>query len=232
MTEADWSSRTDPQAMLEFLRASGNLSQRKARLFAVACCRRLWHLLEDKGSREAVETAERYAEGEASDRELTTARNVAFMATRALDRSVGLYDAHAVNLARVADTVCCQPAADIAQAAAEQTANSHDGDRARRRKRARQAALLRDIFGPLPFRSVTVFPSVRTWNDATVVRLAQAAYEQRSLPAGTLDNARLAVLADALEEAGCTDAELLAHLRSPGAHVRGCHAVDAILGRD
>jgi hypothetical protein len=64
-----------------------------------------------------------------------------------------------------------------------------------------------------------------------VVALAQAAYEQRELPAGTLDMARLAVLADALEDAGCTDADLLSHLRGPGPHVRGCWAVDLILGK-
>jgi hypothetical protein len=49
---------------------------------------------------------------------------------------------------------------------------------------------------------------------------------------GTLDPARLTVLADALEDAGCTDADLLGHLRSPGPHVRGCWAVDLVLGKE
>jgi hypothetical protein len=67
----------------------------------------------------------------------------------------------------------------------------------------------------------------------TVVRLAQAAYDARVLPAGTLEPERLAVLADALEEAGCADEALLGHLREPGAsHVRGCFALDAILRRE
>ena len=73
--------------------------------------------------------------------------------------------------------------------------------------------------------------AVLAWNDATVVRLAQAAYEERHLPAGTLDNGRLAVLADALEEAGCTDADLLSHLRGSGPHVRGCWPVDLCMGK-
>jgi hypothetical protein len=64
-----------------------------------------------------------------------------------------------------------------------------------------------------------------------VVRPAQAAYDERHLPAGTLDNVRLAILADALEEAACTSEEMLSHLRGPGPHVRGCWPVDLCLGR-
>ena len=65
----------------------------------------------------------------------------------------------------------------------------------------------------------------------TAARLASAAYEDRNLPEGTVDLVRLAVLADALEDAGCTDADLLGHLRGPGPHVRGCWAVDLILAK-
>jgi hypothetical protein len=89
---------------------------------------------------------------------------------------------------------------------------------------------LHDIFRN-PFRPVTINPAALAWNDAIIVRLAQAAYERRHLPAGTLDNARLAILADALEEAGCTDAGILGHLRGPGPHVRGCWPVDLCLGK-
>jgi hypothetical protein len=64
-----------------------------------------------------------------------------------------------------------------------------------------------------------------------VVALAQAAYDQRDMPAGTLVPARLAVLADALEEPGCTNSDILDHLRGAGPHVRGCMAVDLILGK-
>jgi hypothetical protein len=63
-------------------------------------------------------------------------------------------------------------------------------------------------------------------------RIAEEAYEDRRLPEGTLDPARLSLLADALEDAGCTHAELLGHLRSPGPHVRGCWAVDLVLGKE
>ena len=64
-----------------------------------------------------------------------------------------------------------------------------------------------------------------------MVALARAAYDQRELPSGALDTTRLAVLADALEEAGCDQADLLTHLRGPGPHVRGCWVVDLILGK-
>src|SRR5205823_6227093 len=74
-----------------------------------------------------------------------------------------------------------------------------------------------------------VTPSLLEWNDRLLPRLAQAAYQERHLPEGTLDPLRLAVLADALEDAGYAEGELVDHLREPGPHVRGCHAVDSLL---
>jgi hypothetical protein len=97
-------------------------------------------------------------------------------------------------------------------------------------ERRRQVVLLRDIFGN-PFRPLGIDPTWLRWNDSAVVRLAQAAYEDRGLPAGTLDNTRLAILADALEEAGCTDAQILTHLRGGGEHYRGCFVIDALMGK-
>ena len=84
-----------------------------------------------------------------------------------------------------------------------------------------------DLFGGV-FCDHTLSPS---WQTPTILSLAQAAYDQRRLPSGELDPARLAILSDALEEAGCADANLLSHLRSPGPHVRGCWALDLLLGR-
>ncbi|HEY7330945.1 MAG TPA: hypothetical protein VH592_25125 [Gemmataceae bacterium] len=95
-----------------------------------------------------------------------------------------------------------------------------------------QANLLRYVFGPLPFRPVTINPTWLTWNDCTVVKMAQSIYQDRNLPAGTLDPARLHVLADALEEAGCTNQDILGHCRSGGEHVRGCWAVDLLLSKE
>jgi hypothetical protein len=90
-----------------------------------------------------------------------------------------------------------------------------------------QARLLREVLGN-PFRPVTPDPA---WLTPDVLSLAQAAYEHRKLPRGTLEPDRLALLADALEDAGCDSADLRGHLRGPGPHVRGCWAVDLVLGR-
>src|SRR5262249_23004467 len=67
-----------------------------------------------------------------------------------------------------------------------------------------QCDLMRDIFGN-PFRPITINPA---WQTPTVLALATAAYDNRTLPAGTLEPARLSVLADALEEAGCTNSDI------------------------
>jgi hypothetical protein len=88
---------------------------------------------------------------------------------------------------------------------------------------AEKAAFLRDLFGN-PFRPLAINPAWLAWNDGTVVKLAQSIYDDRAFD-------RLPILADALEDAGCNDAELLSHLRGPGPHVRGCWALDLILGR-
>jgi hypothetical protein len=92
---------------------------------------------------------------------------------------------------------------------------------------AEQARILREVAGN-PFRPIVIAPGCLT---PSVVSLAEAAYTERELPSGHLDTARLAVLSDALEDAGCDNADLLAHLRSSGPHVRGCWALDLVLGK-
>ena len=84
--------------------------------------------------------------------------------------------------------------------------------------------LLREIIGNL-FRPVRVDPSWLAWHDCTVPKIAQTLYEERRFQ-------DLPMLADALEEAGCTNTDILSHCRGPGPHVRGCWAVDLLLGKD
>jgi len=80
MTGRDWPNRTGPQPVLEFLR--GRASDRKLRLFACACCRRVWDVLTDGRTRRAVETAEGYADGLVSGAEFREAHEAACEAAR------------------------------------------------------------------------------------------------------------------------------------------------------
>jgi hypothetical protein len=84
-----------------------------------------------------------------------------------------------------------------------------------------QANLLRDLFDPL-FRPVSFDPSWHDWSAGTIPKVAQAIYDDRAFD-------RMPILADALEDAGCTDANILAHCRSAALHTRGCWLVDTIL---
>jgi hypothetical protein len=77
---------------------------------------------------------------------------------------------------------------------------------------------------PTP-RGSALHPAWLAWNGGTVPRLAEAIYREEAFD-------RLPILADALEEAGCTDAGLLGHLRGPGPHVRGCFVLDLLTGRE
>ncbi len=239
MTQDEWEKCSDPQAMLRWLHEQGKLSDRKARLFAVACGRRIWPLLDDERSRRAVEVAERFADGLAGQKERAAAERGAAAAAGEFPGE------HAANAAWWTTAKPGQPEfmADQTARFAVQAAFLRNSagygeeyfeaeEAATRQEHLWQSAVLREIFGN-PFRRLpAIDAAVLGWNDGTVKTLAQTAYEERSVPSGTLDNVRLAVLADALEEAGCTDAELLGHLRGPGPHVRGCWAVDLLLQRE
>jgi hypothetical protein len=212
----------------------------------VACCRHVIHLLKDERTRRAVELAEQYADGGiglermvATYREADSARDhsttTVLGQAMALASTVALYAA--ATKAASPDGGMWEgeppdPTYNASLAAYHVASAAAWAGRAGQDKiatRAAESLLLRDLFGPLPFRPVILPPSVRTWHDGTVVRLAQAAYEGRQLPAGTLEPERLMVLADALEEAGCQDQEVLTHLREQGrVHVRGCHVVDLV----
>jgi hypothetical protein len=107
------------------------------------------------------------------------------------------------------------------------TGEAEQGTAAFRLERLVQADLLREILGN-PYRPIPFDPA---WPTPTVISLAQAAYQERLLPTGHLDPARLAILADALEEAGCPEQSILDHLRGPGPHVPGCWPVDLVLAK-
>ena len=79
-----------------------------------------------------------------------------------------------------------------------------------------QCDLLRDIFRP-------VAEVDAAWLTPRVLGLAELIYESRVFD-------RVPELADALEDAGCDDPEILGHFQGPGEHVRGCWAIDLLLG--
>src|SRR5947208_9746248 len=80
MTEGQWDACTDPDEMLEALRASGLASDRKLRLFAISCLARIRHLFRHENANSSLEVAERFAEGKATAEELRAAEEIAMWA--------------------------------------------------------------------------------------------------------------------------------------------------------
>jgi hypothetical protein len=252
MTEAQWLASTNPQEMLRFLK--GKASERKLRLFACGCSWQNWDLLTDERSRKAVEMAERYADGLVGKAELAAARQKAHEATRQAR------DQPARRITVDEAEVCSFE--DIAYVAEYPTRETPGVPL------PIQAAILRDIAGN-PFRPVacadgedsTTYPPhpddcrclLRSWLTRDVLGLAEAIYDERAWD-------RMPILADALQEAGCDNEDILQHCRGwepfvkqvggfvatvdlgpryhqvgwiplQGPHVRGCHVLDLLLGK-
>ena len=255
MTEEEWLTAASPYLMLQHLHQHHNVSrmtggQRLLRLFRCACCRSAWELFEDERCRLAVEVAERYADGAARRADLTVARAGAEEAQRAADQQWhGAAQNHAAGSALWRDaflyhsvttaahwTAVTQFNARVGHIVAmsvqsARTAQVPEGPMSpqaaavRQEQERIQAGLLRDLSGN-PFRRLQApAPHVLGWNDKTVIRMAQAIYQDRAFD-------RLPVLADALLDAGCEDEELLAHCRSESPHALGCWAVDLILAKE
>ncbi len=226
---------------------------RKARLFGCACARLLWHLLENTYSRSAVVAAERFAEGQIAEAELRRALAAAKLYHRFRRMRAAVYPvprsassspagrAGADATLRAAGVACTPPPTDgawlgWAVSLAHNTTVAHwDGVRAAAYRagvqpptagledaRALVRRLAACVFGS-PSRPLLIDPAWLAWNGGTVRKMAEVIYTQRSW-------GDLPVLADALEESGCADDALLGHLRGPGPHALGCHALDALLG--
>jgi len=200
MTEEEWLTGNDPGSMLKIL--EGKASERKLRLYAVGCWRVVLPFY-GRWSREAVEIAESFADGNGTREDLLRA----WQQTRNLPRTVARYVAF--YAARSINGYSDQCAAQAHRSGAIPHVNFPI-----------DTTFLRDIFGN-PFRPVAADPA---WLTPTAVSLAAAIYEDRAFD-------RLPVLADALEEAGCTNAAVLLHCRQPSEHVRGCWVVDLVLGK-
>jgi hypothetical protein len=223
MTEAQFTSSSSPEEMLHHL--TEQASPRKLRLYAIGCCYRIWELLHDERCRHAVSRARDFADGRITAVELESAgRTVVGLAKVLGDPSaVWARSTHSVGGAAWATTrasawVAAWDAAWDARTVARDCLPGTDWEQ----ERTWQATLLHDLFGN-PFRPPHIDPAWRTSNDAVVDQLARVIYNEDRF-------GDLPILADALEEAGCTCSVILEHCRGRRNHYRGCWVVDAILG--
>jgi hypothetical protein len=214
MDETQWLTSNDPVAMLMHLR--GRVTERKLRLFVCACLRRHWDRLADPRSRRAVEIAELYADGLASEVDRFDAWDDA---SAAIDLSP-LTGAAVLAIEPETEYSAERVSLEVVRAVVKAVAFGMDTYRA---EHAALCALLRCLFGPRPFATPPRVPdAIRAWDDRTIGRLARAISDEQAFD-------HLGVLADALEDAGCCDRVILDHLRGPGPHARGCFALDSCL---
>lgn len=206
-------------------------------LFAAACCRHVWHLLPDPRSRTAVSAAEMCADGLMNMAALKAAEQRALEAVEAHVQELPdmqfmvtpTYYAMRAASCLTGQNSGRRPISGAGTWTGEAMAwflAPSPQDRAKRDEvkndeARRQVMWLREIFGN-PFHPITIDP---VWLTSSVVTLAQAIYDDRAFD-------RMPHLADALEEAGCTNEDILNHCRQPGEHVRGCWLVDLILGKE
>jgi hypothetical protein len=230
MTEAEWLASEDPVAMLQFLFTG--VHDRRLRLFACACCRRVWHLMQSEQCQPAVEFAERFADGFGTDEERSSRRRDAHQATQA--RGTTPAPTEPRWLRRAASAAYYSVAGDAAKAALgsrelavealiwrEGGHNACDWRAIVDREHREQSSLIRDIFGN-PFRPVSLNTA---WLTSDVVALARGIYDERAFD-------RMPILADALQDAGCENDDILNHCRDEKqTHVRGCWVVDLLLGK-
>jgi hypothetical protein len=249
MTEREWLVATKLKPMLDFL--NGKVSERKLRLFACACCRRIWSLIQDFHCRRAVEVAEQYADGHVTARELFDASQAARLVVERqhVDIAQKLAESAAFNAAKSYDTDWVLTVAGNASFA--EASHPYPGNPEKMPQVwVEQSMLLRDIVGN-PFRTVTLNPTIRktstnkilcwlrsrttssirtdsprptrpAWFTSTVVALANGIYQEKAFD-------RLPILADALQDSGCDSEDILNHCRQPGEHVKGCWVIDHLL---
>jgi hypothetical protein len=205
MTEAEWLACEDPDVMVDFLQSRALLSARKTRLFVVACCRIAWHLLTDRRSQQAVEVAERYADQNATRNELNAAYNLAWLAVQELGTPAAW---------RAWGSTSFEAWDGWHVGWHHRAADDHELN-------AQQATILRDISG----NSFRRAKCPQRWRTDTALSLARTMYEWRDFGA-------MPILADALQDAGCDNDNILHHCRDTSAtHVRGGWVVDLVLGK-
>ncbi len=208
MTEAEWLASTSPVRLMD-TRAR---PARKVRLAFCACLRdpAVWPLLVSKSSRRAVDLAERFADHLTHAKALRTVRASAHSAWA----RIGPMQRREYVAAELAYHVCRLDRMLLQESAGCLSHAISYGLTV-------PTAPIRDVFGN-PFRPVAFSPELRT---DTAVSLARGMYESRDFGA-------MPILADALQDAGCDNEDILNHCRQPGEHVRGCWVADLVLGKE
>jgi hypothetical protein len=220
MTEDEWKTSCDHQSMMKVLRGCKVASERKLRRFAYECA---MLAIQNVPTRSVythlLSLAEKLSEGMSMPDEIRNAcEECLALELAATSRS----DARIA--AAVSDTL--EPEA-FSAAAGTISDFLHLDNEWRIADQGEFADLLRCIFGnpfrglKVGFRPVTLNPA---WLTSTVLTLAGQMYESR-------DFSPMPILADALQDAGCDNEDVLYHCRQPREHVRGCWVVDLILGK-
>ena len=225
LTEAEWLAGTDPSRMIQHLCDRGasrrKAGKRKFTLLTCACCRVAWDLMPADKARLWVEAAEAEADGlpVAAPPPPVTIDDLIFRPGDIEQRAN--YAASNARARRAVHLITSTVAAvhEVVYLDARRTGSSTE-----QRRWVNVAGLLHEIFGN-PFRPVKVAKTWLTANDGAALKLAR-------LISADGQWGMLPVLADALEDAGCADADVLGHCRRPDGHVRGCWAIDLLLGRE
>jgi hypothetical protein len=228
MTEQEWLECVKPKPMLKYI--SHKTSDRKLRLFAAACCRGISHLLYPS-SQQVLKLAEQFADGLVTKDQLRMtretlrewefeglARILAYQAVRESLNPAAVVAA--LETAKLAQQASAIETTWRSLTATSKVAREATDSSALAAAKQTQSCTVRDIFGN-PFRPFAFDPA---WRTPSVVAVAQTMYDERRFE-------DMPILADALEEAGCTAQELLDHCRNGKDHVRGCWAVDLVLAK-
>jgi hypothetical protein len=231
MTEVERLVATEPKPMLQYL--TGKASDRKLRLFSVACCYRMIEEMRvNRACQKLIEVVERFADGGATVKDIEDAFNDLAQCgdgswisacywlggSETFAGASWVSEAFDVHRAQQVAGFATHGLAELLLRNASEIERSHAIKRIRAAESRDQTDLISDIF---PFRPITLSPS---WLTSTVLALANGIYSEKAFD-------RMPILADALQDAGCDNAEILDHCRGTGEHVRGCWLVDLLLGR-
>jgi hypothetical protein len=190
-----------------------HLSYRKLRLFAVAVCRSLAPRVNHPAIESALLAAETYADTGLT--KIALKRGLHGIEAALRDSDVASRQDFYWQLEATKSTVYEFAVHTISVSGLAAVMVVEKSVRAD--AKTRLATLYAEVAGPA---SVAFAPE---WRTSTAVALARTMYDAR-------DFAAMPILADALQDAGCEDAAVLAHCRGPGPHVRGCWVVDRVLG--